>query len=86
MSGFELGTDLVAFSLLLNEVGLDLFLVVQVVTQDRVNVRKSKRRILVDDFLSCGPTLERVNDRIEGYAGAANPNAPSVNALERNWF
>jgi hypothetical protein len=59
--------------LLLPQVSLNFCLIIQVVSNDRVDIGQSESRIMADDFLSGVALLKGVNNCVERDSRIAHP-------------
>jgi hypothetical protein len=70
--------------LTLRDVGTDLGSVMEIVSDDGVDIGQGQRRILLDDFFGGGAGFERCDDRIERDARTGNANDAVGVGLDRN--
>jgi hypothetical protein len=82
-SGFNSVTNRLGIPFLLAEVSFYLFTMIEVISNSGVYILDSKRRKTDGDLFRRRSLLILVNDRVQAYARAGDPDGPVVGKRQR---
>jgi hypothetical protein len=69
VSGFKLSADLFPVRAPRGQIGVDLWLVLEIIRNDCVHISQRKHVVLLDDLFRCRAVMKRCHDRIQRYPG-----------------